>query len=91
MVKNELYSLRNIKNKKRSATSPRPVFSPLEPNHGGEDDTTADVLFDLVTKKELFQPVVEGRVRMYVCNVTTYDLCHIGNARVYVAFDVLYR
>lgn len=32
-----------------------------------------------------------GRVRMYVCGVTVYNLCHIGHARAYVAFDVLYR
>ncbi|KAJ9520924.1 hypothetical protein QJQ45_014080 [Haematococcus lacustris] len=28
---------------------------------------------------------------MYVCGVTVYDLSHIGHARVYVAFDILYR
>lgn len=42
-------------------------------------------------KKELFRPKVEGRVGMYVCGVTAYDLSHIGHARVYVTFDVLYR
>nr|XP_011459162.1 PREDICTED: cysteine--tRNA ligase, cytoplasmic-like isoform X3 [Fragaria vesca subsp. vesca] len=42
-------------------------------------------------KKELFKPKVEGRVGMYVCGVTAYDLRHIGHARVYVTFDVLYR
>ncbi|XP_008219532.2 PREDICTED: cysteine--tRNA ligase, chloroplastic/mitochondrial isoform X1 [Prunus mume] len=33
----------------------------------------------------------EGKVGMYVCGVTAYDLSHIGHARVYVTFDVLYR
>ncbi|KAK6162086.1 hypothetical protein DH2020_001927 [Rehmannia glutinosa] len=42
-------------------------------------------------QKELFKPKIEGRVGMYVCGVTAYDLSHIGHARVYVAFDVLYR
>lgn len=42
-------------------------------------------------KKELFKPKVEGKVGMYVCGVTAYDLSHIGHARVYVTFDVLYR
>ncbi|MBA0664320.1 hypothetical protein Goklo_004351, partial [Gossypium klotzschianum] len=42
-------------------------------------------------KKELFRPKVEGKVGMYVCGVTAYDLSHIGHARVYVTFDVLYR
>jgi cysteinyl-tRNA synthetase len=32
-----------------------------------------------------------GFVRMYVCGVTVYNLCHIGHARAYVAFDTLYR
>ncbi|MBA0696196.1 hypothetical protein Goari_002771 [Gossypium aridum] len=41
--------------------------------------------------KELFRPKVEGKVGMYVCGVTAYDLSHIGHARVYVTFDVLYR
>ncbi|KAL6901859.1 hypothetical protein ACP4OV_004735 [Aristida adscensionis] len=49
-------------------------------------------LFNTMTKtKELFRPVAEHRVGMYVCGVTPYGLTHIGNARVYVAFDVLYR
>ncbi|XP_056174872.1 cysteine--tRNA ligase, chloroplastic/mitochondrial isoform X1 [Syzygium oleosum] len=42
-------------------------------------------------KKEAFRPRVEGKVGMYVCGVTAYDLSHIGHARVYVTFDVLYR
>ena len=42
-------------------------------------------------KKETFRPKVEGKVGMYVCGVTAYDLSHIGHARVYVTFDVLYR
>ncbi|WCJ30338.1 Cysteine--tRNA ligase [Euphorbia peplus] len=42
-------------------------------------------------KKEVFRPKIEGKVGMYVCGVTAYDLSHIGHARVYVTFDVLYR
>ena len=44
-------------------------------------------------KKELFVPrdPTGKRVQMYVCGVTVYDYSHIGHARVYVAFDVLYR
>jgi cysteinyl-tRNA synthetase len=49
-------------------------------------------LFNSMTKrKEPFQPLVEGKVAMYVCGVTPYDFSHIGHARAYVAFDVLYR
>ncbi|XP_078159783.1 cysteine--tRNA ligase CPS1, chloroplastic/mitochondrial-like isoform X1 [Carex rostrata] len=50
------------------------------------------LLFNSMTKqKEKFKPIVEGKVSMYVCGVTPYDLSHIGHARAYVAFDVLHR
>ncbi|KAF5828699.1 cysteinyl-tRNA synthetase [Dunaliella salina] len=44
-------------------------------------------------KKEPFstRPTSPNRVQMYVCGVTVYDYSHIGHARVYVAFDILYR
>ena len=45
----------------------------------------------LSRKKELFEPLVPGRVGMYVCGVTVYDLCHIGHARALVVFDMIYR
>ncbi|KAL3644667.1 hypothetical protein CASFOL_009847 [Castilleja foliolosa] len=49
-------------------------------------------LYNTMTKqKEVFKPRVEGKVGMYVCGVTSYDLSHIGHARAYVAFDILYR
>jgi cysteinyl-tRNA synthetase len=46
---------------------------------------------DLTRQKETFQPLRAGRVRMYVCGMTVYDLCHLGHARVMVVFDVVYR
>lgn len=49
-------------------------------------------IYNTMTKqKEVFEPRVEGKVGMYVCGVTSYDLSHIGHARAYVAFDILYR
>ncbi|MDP6883868.1 MAG: cysteine--tRNA ligase, partial [Rhodospirillales bacterium] len=45
----------------------------------------------LTRKKETLEPVVPGRVGMYVCGPTVYDYAHIGNARPVVVFDVLYR
>src|SRR5210317_2091547 len=45
----------------------------------------------LSNKKETFEPIVAGQVRMYVCGMTVYDYCHIGHARVLVVFDVVYR
>ena len=38
-----------------------------------------------------FAPIEPGHVRMYVCGITVYDLCHIGHARANVAFDVVQR
>ena len=38
-----------------------------------------------------FSPIEPGHVRMYVCGITVYDLCHIGHARSAVAFDVAQR
>ena len=46
---------------------------------------------DLTNQKETFQPLEPGKVRMYVCGMTVYDLCHLGHARVMVVFDVVYR
>ncbi|MDQ6986671.1 MAG: cysteine--tRNA ligase [Mariprofundaceae bacterium] len=45
----------------------------------------------LKRKKEAFVPLIAGRVGMYVCGVTVYDVCHVGHARVMVVFDVIYR
>jgi cysteinyl-tRNA synthetase len=41
--------------------------------------------------KEPFQPLEPGHVRMYVCGITVYDLCHVGHARSQVVFDVVRR
>jgi cysteinyl-tRNA synthetase len=40
---------------------------------------------------EPFSPIEPGHVRMYVCGMTVYDLCHLGHARSMVAFDVVQR
>jgi len=40
---------------------------------------------------EAFSPIEPGHVRMYVCGITVYDLCHVGHARANVAFDVVQR
>ena len=45
----------------------------------------------LTRRVEPFEPIEPGHVRMYVCGMTVYDLCHIGHARMMVAFDVVYR
>jgi cysteinyl-tRNA synthetase len=45
----------------------------------------------LTRKKELFTPSEPGRVKMYVCGPTVYGHSHIGHAKSYVSFDVIYR
>lgn len=45
----------------------------------------------LTKKKEPFQPLVPGKVRMYVCGMTVYDYCHLGHARVMMIFDMVAR
>lgn len=40
-------------------------------------------------EKRLFVPVEAGRVKMYVCGMTVYDLCHIGHARGMIVFDMI--
>lgn len=45
----------------------------------------------LTNSKTVFTPIEPGKIRMYVCGVTVYDYCHIGHARVMVAFDLITR
>ena len=45
----------------------------------------------LTRQKEEFKPITEGKIGMYVCGVTIYDLCHIGHGRTFVSFDVISR
>ena len=45
----------------------------------------------LTRSKEKFVPIEPGKIRMYVCGMTVYDYCHLGHARVLVAFDVITR
>ncbi|MEZ5103664.1 MAG: cysteine--tRNA ligase [Draconibacterium sp.] len=45
----------------------------------------------LVRKKEVFKPLVEGKVGLYVCGPTVYSNSHLGHARPFITFDLLYR
>ena len=45
----------------------------------------------LSKQKEEFKPLKQGEVKMYVCGMTVYDLCHLGHARVLVIFDLIHR
>ncbi|KAK4358343.1 hypothetical protein RND71_023953 [Anisodus tanguticus] len=57
-----------------------------------EEEVVEFQVYNTTTRqKEVFKPKEPGKVKMYVCGVTSYDFSHIGHARAYVAFDILYR
>lgn len=57
----------------------------------GNPTTMLKIYNSLTKKKEEFKPIHPGKVGMYVCGVTIYDLCHIGHGRTFVSFDVVSR
>ena len=52
---------------------------------------TLSIFNTLSRRPEPFEPLEPGHVRMYVCGMTVYDLCHLGHARSMLAFDVVQR
>ena len=42
-------------------------------------------------EKELFKPILEGNVGMYVCGPTVYSNVHLGNVRTFMSFDMIFR
>lgn len=53
--------------------------------------TTFQIYNTLTGAKETFQPIEPGKVRLYVCGPTVYDDAHLGHARCYITWDVLFR
>jgi cysteinyl-tRNA synthetase len=53
--------------------------------------TALKIYNTLARDKQVFSPIVPGKVRMYVCGMTVYDYCHLGHARVMVVFDMVQR
>jgi cysteinyl-tRNA synthetase len=50
------------------------------------------VLYNTLSRrKELFEPLTPGRIKMYVCGVTVYDLSHLGHGRAYIVWDTVRR
>jgi cysteinyl-tRNA synthetase len=45
----------------------------------------------LTRQKQPFTPIEPGKIRMYVCGMTVYDLCHLGHARAFLGFDIVQR
>ena len=61
---------------------PRIVFSSMD---------SLRIYNTLARDKQTFVPLTPGEVRLYVCGMTVYDYCHVGHARVMVAFDMVRR
>ena len=62
------------------------------PRYGEGNGLMALTVFNtLGNRKETFEPITPGNVKVYVCGVTVYDRCHIGHARANVAFDIIVR
>lgn len=54
-------------------------------------DQTLRVHNSLTGKKEVFQPINEGHIGMYVCGPTVYSNVHLGNCRTFMSFDMIFR
>ncbi|MFM8695847.1 MAG: cysteine--tRNA ligase, partial [Betaproteobacteria bacterium] len=52
---------------------------------------TLKIYNTLPRQAQAFEPLEPGHVRLYVCGMTFYDLCHIGHARMMTAFDLVVR
>ncbi|XRX42705.1 MAG: cysteine--tRNA ligase [Buchnera aphidicola (Eriosoma harunire)] len=49
-------------------------------------------IFNTLThRKEIFKPIINNNVSIYVCGITVYDFCHIGHGRTFTVFDIIIR
>ncbi|MBI3231097.1 MAG: cysteine--tRNA ligase [Burkholderiales bacterium] len=53
--------------------------------------STLKIYNTLTREKQTFVPLIPGKASMYVCGMTIYDYCHVGHARMAMAFDVVHR
>ncbi|MBI1745131.1 MAG: cysteine--tRNA ligase [Acidobacteria bacterium] len=49
------------------------------------------IVSSLSKRREDFQPIHDKKIGLYVCGLTVYDVCHIGHARTFLAFDAIVR
>ena len=55
------------------------------------EEQTLKIYNSLSSEKEVFEPIHEGHVGMYVCGPTVYSKVHLGNCRTFMSFDMVYR
>ena len=93
LVRPERFAVQRNFSSSGAATVPPPPSTNSAKDENGQTSPTLVLHNTMSRKKEIFKPRAENgnKVQMYVCGVTVYDYSHIGHARVYVAFDVLYR
>lgn len=63
----------------------------LHPVLSGKRARMLKIYNSISRQKEEFKPIQPGKIGMYVCGVTIYDLCHIGHGRTFVCFDMIVR
>ena len=93
LVRPERFAVQRNFSSSGAAAAPPPSPTNSTEDKNGQTTQTLMLHNTMSRKKEIFKPRAENgnKVQMYVCGVTVYDYSHIGHARVYVAFDVLYR
>ena len=74
----------------RERESPHRRFAPCTES-GNWRKSNMKIFNTLTRRKEEFVPLEEGKVKMYVCGPTVYNLIHIGNARPMIIFDTVRR
>jgi cysteinyl-tRNA synthetase len=82
-------SFRRICTSAAASSAPADIASAQSAADAGAH--TLQLYNTMARARQPFEPRSGNAVSMYVCGVTVYDLSHIGHARVYVAFDVLFR
>ena len=55
------------------------------------DNQKIKIYNSLTSEKDLFKPITDGYIGMYVCGPTVYSNVHLGNVRTFMSFDVIYR
>ena len=58
---------------------------------GRYTSNTLQIYNTLSAKKEVFKPISEGAIGMYVCGPTVYSNVHLGNVRTFMSFDMIFR
>jgi len=58
---------------------------------GKHSKNTLHIYNSLSGKKEIFNPINEGAIGMYVCGPTVYSNVHLGNVRTFMSFDMIFR